>query len=398
MSALAKDVFIVAAKRTAFGAFGGKVKNMSAVELGAVAARGAIAELPSADIIDGVCVGNVQQSTTDVAYLARHVALKAGVKIEAPALTVNRLCGSGFQSIVTGAQDIIMGDASVVLTGGAESMSMAPYTVHGIRWGSPLGVNPPMVDSLWDCLQDKHIGCPMAITAENLAEKYDIKKQESDEFAFRSQQLWGKANEAGLFKDEIVPIMIKDKKTKQDVAFDTDEHARPTVTLEQVQKLKPLFKKDGVVSAGNASGICDGAAAVVVAGADAVSKHGLKPMARIVSYAVCGVPPEIMGFGPVPAINEALSRANLSMGDMDIIEINEAFAAQFLACQKVLDFDMDKANQQGGAIAMGHPTGTSGSRIMGHLAHELQRTGKKYAVGSACIGGGQGIAIILERC
>jgi len=386
---------VVASKRTAFGSFGGTIKNMSAVELGTIAAKGAVAQLPSADIIDSVHVGNVAQSTTDCAYLARHVGLKAGVKDSAPALTVNRLCGSGFQSIVSGCQDIMLGDSQVVLTGGAESMSLAPYSSY-VRWGSPLGVNPPMIDTLWDTLNDKHAGCPMAITAENLAEKYDITKEQSDELAFRSQQLWGKANEEGLFKDEIEPIMIKDRK-KGEVAFDTDEHPRPQTTLESLAKLKPLFKKGGVVTAGNASGICDGAGAVVVASGEAVNQHGLKPMARVVSYGIAGVPPEIMGFGPVPAMQMALERAGLTMADMDLIEINEAFAAQFLACQKVLEFDMDKANLQGGAVALGHPTGASGSRIMGHLAYELQRTGKKYAIGSACIGGGQGIAIILEN-
>mmetsp|Transcript_2760 Transcript_2760/g.4642 ORF Transcript_2760/g.4642 Transcript_2760/m.4642 type:complete len:398 (-) Transcript_2760:34-1227(-) len=395
MSKITKDIFVVASKRTAFGSFGGTIKNMSAVELGTIAAKGAVAQLPSADIIDSVHVGNVAQSTTDCAYLARHVGLKAGVKDSAPALTVNRLCGSGFQSIVSGCQDIMLGDSQVVLTGGAESMSLAPYSSY-VRWGSPLGVNPPMIDTLWDTLNDKHAGCPMAITAENLAEKYDITKEQSDELAFRSQQLWGKANEEGLFKDEIEPIMIKDRK-KGEVAFDTDEHPRPQTTLESLAKLKPLFKKGGVVTAGNASGISDGAGAVVVASGEAVNQHGLKPMARVVSYGIAGVPPEIMGFGPVPAMQMALERAGLTMADMDLIEINEAFAAQFLACQKVLEFDMDKANLQGGAVALGHPTGASGSRIMGHLAYELQRTGKKYAIGSACIGGGQGIAIILEN-
>mmetsp|Transcript_4092 Transcript_4092/g.8831 ORF Transcript_4092/g.8831 Transcript_4092/m.8831 type:complete len:402 (-) Transcript_4092:78-1283(-) len=399
MSAVGKDIFIVAAKRTAFGTFGGSLKHLSAVQLGAEAAKGAIAQLPSADIIDTVHIGNVQQTTTDVAYLARHVALKAGVKTEAPALTVNRLCGSGFQSIVSGVQDILVGDAGVVLTGGAESMSQAPYLVHGVRFGSPLGVNPPMVDSLWEGLQDKHVGCPMAITAENLAEKYGITKEEADKFALRSQQKWAAANEAGLFKDEIVPIKIKDRK-KGEIDFDTDEHPRPQSTIESLSKLKPLFKKDGTVSAGNASGISDGAGAVVIASADAVKKHNLKPMARIVSYAIAGVPPEIMGIGPVPAIQEALRRANLTIDDMDFLEINEAFASQFLACQKDLGFDLDREGIQskGGAIAQGHPTGASGARIMGSLAYELARNpSKKYAIGSACIGGGQGIAIILEN-
>jgi acetyl-CoA acyltransferase 2 len=394
---LSKGVFVVASKRTAFGTFGGRLKDLSAVQLGAVAAKGALAQLPAGTPVDSVIFGNVAQSTTDCAYLARHAALKAGLPVETPAVTVNRLCGSGFESIVQGAQQIICGDAEVVLTGGAESMSMAPYLVHGIRWGSPLGTNPPMVDSLWDTLKDQHINCPMAITAENLAEKYGVTLEQSNELALRSQQLWHKANEAGLLKAEITPVMVKDKKLGE-VAFEVDEHPRPKTTKEDLAKLKPLFKKGGVVTAGNASGISDGAGAVVVASKKAVDQHKIKPMARIVSYAVAGVDPTIMGFGPVPAINLALKRAGLKLDQMDLIEINEAFAAQFLACQKVLGFDMSKANLQGGATALGHPTGASGSRIMGHLAYELQRTGKRYAVGSACIGGGQGIAIILERC
>jgi len=398
MSKVMKDVFIVAAKRTAFGTFGGALKNMSAVELGAAAASAAIEQIGSkAEIVDSVIMGNVAQTTTDCAYLARHVGLKAGVPIESPMLTVNRLCGSGFQSIVTGTQEICLGEAEVVMTGGAESMSMSPYLVQGIRFGTALGVNPPMVDSLWETLSDKHIGCPMAITAENLAEKFGVSKTESDQFAVMSQQRWAAANDAGHFKKEIAPIPIKDRK-KGMVDFDTDEHPRPNTDLASLTRLKPLFKKDGTVSAGNASGICDGAGAVIIASAKAVKQHDLKPMARVVSYAVSGVAPEIMGFGPVPAFKEALRRADLRLDDMDLVEINEAFAPQFLACAKDLGLDMDKTNTNGGAIALGHPTGASGSRIMAHLTYELQRTGKNRAIGGACIGGGQGIAIIIERC
>uniref|UniRef100_A0A7S3PQD7 Uncharacterized protein n=1 Tax=Aplanochytrium stocchinoi TaxID=215587 RepID=A0A7S3PQD7_9STRA len=394
---LAKDVFIVAAKRTAFGTFGGAIKNKSAVELGAIAAQAALDQIGpnAAEIIDSVCVGNVSQTTQDCSYLARHVGLKAGVPVEKPALTVNRLCGSGFQSIITGCQEILLGESEVVLSGGAESMSLAPHTAH-IRFGVPLGQNPPMTDSLWEALTDKHAKLPMAMTAENLAEKCGINKEQSDEWALRSQQRWKAANDAGFFKNEIVPMTIKGR--KGEVTFDTDEHPRPQTQLENLTKLKALFKKDGCVSAGNASGIADGAGAIVVASQDAVNKHGLTPLARIVSYAVAGVPPEIMGYGPVPSMRMALDKAGLTFDDMDLIEINEAFACQFLACQKDLGFDMEKANLNGGAIAMGHPTGASGSRIMGHLAYELQRTGKRYAIGSACIGGGQGIAIVVEKC
>lgn len=276
-------------------------------------------------------------------------------------------------------------------------MSLSPYLVHGIRFGTTLGADPPMVDSLWDTLKDKHVGCPMAITAENLAEKFDITKEQSDAFAALSQKRWAEANEAGRFQAEIAPIKIKHRK-KGEIDFDTDEHPRPGTTAESLAGLKPLFKKNGTVSAGNASGISDGAGAIIVASADAVKSHNLTPMARIVSYAISGVPPEIMGYGPVPAFREALRRANLTIDDMDILEINEAFAPQFLACQQELGIDMDKINVNGGAIALGHPTGASGSRIMTHLAYELQRTDKRYAIGGACIGGGQGIAVVIEKC
>lgn len=317
--------------------------------------------------------------------------------MERPALTVNRLCGSGFQALISGAQDICLGESEVSLTGGSESMSLAPYQVHGIRFGTTLGQDPPMVDTLWDTLKDKHVGCPMAITAENLAEEYNITKEDSDELAALSQERWSQANDAGRFDAEITAIPIKHRK-KGEIMFDTDEHPRPGTTSESLAKLKPLFKKGGTVSAGNASGISDGAGAIIVASEDAVQKHGLKPLARIVSYGIAGVPPEIMGYGPVPAFEQALGRANMSVGDMDLLEINEAFAPQFLACQRKLGIDMDKINTNGGAIAIGHPTGASGSRIMAHLAYELQRTDKQFAIGGACIGGGQGIAVVIERC
>lgn len=391
-----KDIFIVAAKRTAFGAFGGSLKNISAVELGAVATKGALNQLGSgsADLIDSVCVGNVAQSTTDCAYLARHVGLKAGIRDSVPAITVNRLCGSGFQSIVTASQEIELGVSNVVAAGGAENMSLAPFQTHDIRWGAGLGTTPQLKDSLWETLTDKHEKLPMAMTAENLADKCGINKAQSDEIAMRSQENWTKANNAGLFKSEIEPMTVKVK--GKEVTFEVDEHPRQT-TLEKLGKLRPLFKKDGCVSAGNASGISDGAGMVIVASKEAVQSNSLKPLARVVSYAVVGVDPKIMGIGPVPAMTNALAKAGLTFNDMDLIEVNEAFACQFAACQKELGFDLNKSNLNGGAIAMGHPTGASGSRIMAHLSYELQRTNKKYGIGAACIGGGQGIAIIIER-
>jgi len=393
---MSKNVYIVAAKRTAFGKFGGSLKNMPAPQLGAVAAKGALDSIKlQPELIDSVVWGNVQQSTTDCAYIARHVGLKAGVPIDRPMLTVNRLCGSGFQAIITAFQEIQLGDSEIVLTGGAESMSMSPMALHGTRWGHPLGQDLVQVDTLWQGLTDLHIKTTMSMTAENLAEKLKVNKEQSDKWAAKSQERWAKAQKAGIFKNEIVPVMVKGKKGEE--AFEVDEHPRPDTSFEKLQMLKPLFKKDGTVSGGNASGIADGAGAVIVASEAAVKKHGLKPLARIVSYSVVGVPPEIMGYGPVPAYKKALERAKLTVKDMDLCEINEAFASQFVGCANELGLDPEKTNVNGGAVAIGHPTGASGSRIMGHLAHELNRRNLKRAIGGACIGGGQGVAIVIER-
>lgn len=393
---MSKQVYIVAAKRTAFGKFGGALKNFSAPALGAVAAKGALDSIKmQPELVDSVIFGNVQQSTTDCAYLARHVGLKAGVPVDRPMLTVNRLCGSGFQSIITGYQEIQLGEAEIVLTGGAESMSMSPMALHGTRWGHPLGQDLVQIDTLWQGLTDLHIKTTMSMTAENLAEKLKVNKEAADKWAAISQARWAKAQAAGVFKNEIVPVMVKGKKGEE--AFQIDEHPRPETTFEKLQALRPLFKKDGTVSGGNASGIADGAGAVIIASEAAVKKHNLKPLARVVSYATVGVPPEIMGYGPVPAFKKALERAKLSVKDMDLCEINEAFASQFVGCSNELGLDMEKTNLSGGAVALGHPTGASGSRIMGHLAHELNRRNLKRAIGGACIGGGQGIAIVIER-
>jgi len=310
-------------------------------------------------------------------------------------LTVNRLCGSGFQSIISGAHEIGFGDADIVLTGGAESMSKSPMALHGTRWGHPLGKNLEQIDTLWEGLTDLHIKTTMSMTAENLAEKLGVKKDAADKWAAISQARWAKAQAAGIFKNEIVPVMVKGK--KGEVAFDVDEHPRPDSTYDKLAALKPLFKKDGTVSGGNASGICDGAAAVIIASEAAIKKYNLKPLARVVSYSSVGVPPEIMGYGPVPAYKKALERAKLTVKDMDLCEINEAFASQFVGCSNELGLDMEKTNVCGGAVALGHPTGASGARIMGHLALELQRRNLKRAIGGACIGGGQGIAIVIEK-
>lgn len=397
MSALTKNIYIVAAKRTPFSNFGGKLKDVSATELGAHAARAALAagNIDPA-LVDAVQVGNVAQTSADATYLARHVGLKAGVPIESPALTVNRLCGSGFQSVIGGVQDILLGDAQIVLTGGAENMSQAPLAAYGnhARFGVKLGAGLNLVDTLWAALTDSHSNTPMGITAENLAVKYGITREQSDEFGLRSQTLYAQAHAAGHFDAEIAPIEVKAGRNVE--MLTADEGPRQT-TLEKLAKLKAVFKKDGVVTAGTASGITDGAGAVVLASEDAVRQHNLKPLARIVSYQVSGVDPTIMGIGPVPAIRGALARAGLQISDIDIFDINEAFAAQWLSCVQELGFNPALGNQCGGAISLGHPLGASGSRITGHLAHALQRTGKKYAVGSACIGGGQGIAVVLEN-
>ncbi|XP_036101535.1 3-ketoacyl-CoA thiolase, mitochondrial isoform X2 [Molossus molossus] len=335
------------------------------------------------------------QSSSDAAYLARHVGLRVGVPKETPALTLNRLCGSGFQSIVSGCQEIGVKDAEVVLCGGTESMSQAPYCARNVRFGTKFGSDLKLEDTLWAGLTDQHVQLPMGITAENLASKHKISREDCDKYALQSQQRWKAANDAGYFNNEMVPIEVKTKKGKQ--TMQVDEHARPQTTLEQLSKLPAVFKKEGTVTAGNASGVSDGAGAVIIASEDAVKKHNFTPLARIVGYFVSGCDPSIMGIGPVPAINGALKKAGLSLKDMDLVEVNEAFAPQYLAVEKTLQLDPSKTNVNGGAIALGHPLGGSGSRITAHLVHELRRRGGKYAVGSACIGGGQGIAVILER-
>nr|XP_020669150.1 3-ketoacyl-CoA thiolase, mitochondrial [Pogona vitticeps] len=394
--ALLRGVFIVSAKRTPFGAFGGLLKDFTATDLSEIAARSALsAGKISPEIIDSLIVGNVMQCSPDAIYLARHVGLRIGVPVAVPALTVNRLCGSGFQSIANGCQEICLKESEVVLCGGAENMSQSPYTVRNIRFGTKLGLDLKLEDTLWAGLTDLHIKTPMAITAENLAAKYNITREECDRYALKSQQRWKAGDEAGYFKAEMAPIEVKTKKGKQ--IMEQDEHPRPKATMEELGKLPPVFKKDGTVTAGNASGICDGAGVVVIASEDAVKKHNLTPLARIVSYHSVGCDPNIMGIGPVPAITEALKKAGLSLKDMDLVEVNEAFAPQYLAVEKVLGLDPEKTNIHGGAIALGHPLGASGTRITAHLVHELRRRGGKYAVGSACIGGGQGIAVVIEN-
>ena len=393
---LSREIWIVSAKRTAFGGFTGALKDLTATDLAVEASKAALmAGNVSPEKVDTVIFGNVQQTSKDAIYLARHVGLRSGIPVPVPALTVNRLCGSGFEAIIQGAQQILTGEAEVALVGGTESMSQAPHVIYGARSGLPFGKPGGLSDSLWDSLTDSFTGLPMAMTAENLAVEYKISREACDEYALRSQKTWAAANEGGRFKNEIAAIELKSKKGP--VQFTQDEHPRPTTTPETLAKLPPVFKKDGVVTAGNASGICDGAAALVICSKEAGEKNGWKPLAKLTQWGIAGCDPKIMGIGPVPAINKAMDRAGMKIGSIDLVEVNEAFAAQYLACEKALGLDRERTNVDGGAIALGHPLGASGARIVTHLVHELTRRNGKTAVGSACIGGGQGIAVVIER-
>src|ERR687886_1336719 len=391
---MSRDVFVLGGKRTPMGEYVGALKDISAIDLGAIAARAALEETGvSADEIDHTIIGNALQTSGDAIYGARHVALKAGIPYDRPALTVNRLCGSGIQAIVSGAHMIQLGEARTCLVGGMESMSQAPHVIRGARSGFALGQGK-LEDSLMVALLDTYCNTPMAGTAENLARKFEISREEQDKYAVRSQQAAKRAKDAGFFAEEIVPVEVKTRKGTTQV--DQDDHPRPETTLEGLAKLKPAFSQDGFVTAGNASGIVDGAAALVIAGEEFVKQKDLKPMGRIVSWAYAGVEPEIMGLGPVPATRKALRKAGLSLSDIDLIEVNEAFAAQYLAVEKELGLDRSRTNVNGGAIALGHPLGASGTRLVLTLLHELRRRAKKYGLATACIGGGQGIAMIVE--
>ena len=396
MAKLSKSIVVVGAKRTAFGTMQGTLKGVSANDLAVVAAKAAIAQSGvAADAIGHVIIGNVMQTSADAIYCARHIGLKAGLPITTPALTVNRLCGSGFQAVINGAEQLLLGETEAVLVGGTENMTQAPHVLRGGREGWVFGKAPQVEDSLWSALTDSYCNTPMAVTAENLAAKYGISRQDCDAYALSSQQRWASANEKGAFKDEIVPVEIQQKKGT--ISFAVDEHPRPQTTPEALAKLAPVFKKDGVVTAGNASGICDGAACLVLTTEDFAKAKGLKPLARLIQWGVAGVEPSLMGIGPAPAIKNALARADLKQSDVDLFEVNEAFAPQYLAVEKELGLPREKTNVIGGAIALGHPLGASGARITAHLVYELARRGGRYAVGSACIGGGQGLAVVLEK-
>ncbi|XP_045620209.1 3-ketoacyl-CoA thiolase, mitochondrial [Procambarus clarkii] len=396
MAAVTRGIFIVGAKRTPFGTFGGKLSKHTPTDLQEIAAKAALtAANVKPELIDSVVIGNVIGSAhSDTIYISRHVGLRCGVPIATPALTVNRLCGSGFQSVINGAHDILMGDSKIVLTGGTDSMTLAPYAVRNIRFGTRLGTDLSMEDTLWTSLTDAHCKTPMGVTAENLAEKYNITRQDADEFALKSQLNWKNGQDNGHFDAEMAPISLKTKKGPENMTF--DEHPKPQTTAEGLAKLPSVFKKNGTVTAGTASGICDGAGAVILASEEACKEHSLKPLARVVGYAVAGVDPSIMGIGPAPAIRKLLKVSGLELKDIGMVEINEAFAPQTIACQRELDLDPAILNMNGGAIALGHPLGASGSRITAHVTHEIRRRGVKYGIGSACIGGGQGIALLLE--
>lgn len=390
-----KDIVFLSGARTAFGTFGGTLKNFTATDLGVFAARGALERAGIApEEIQHVIFGNAQQTSADALYLARHVGLRVGVPVPVPALTVNRVCGSGFQSIVNGAQMLLLGEADFVLAGGTESMSQAPHVVRGARWGIGLGQGK-LEDSLWTALTDTYCDLPMALTAENLASRFGVTRQACDEFAYRSQQKTKAAQESGKLAQEIVPVEIKGRRGEVSL-FDRDEHPRPGTTLEGLAALKPYFKKDGVVTAGNASGISDGAAAVVLSTAGKARQKGIKPFARLVSWGIAGCDPDVMGFGPVPASRLALERSGRTLDDMDVIEVNEAFAGQYLAVEKELGLDREKVNVNGGAIAIGHPLGASGTRLTVTLLYELRARKAHYGLATACIGGGQGIALVVE--
>jgi acetyl-CoA acetyltransferase family protein len=388
------DVVIVSGVRTPMARYTGVFSEVSAIDLGAHAAKAAVQRAGvDPGEIDHVVFGNVLQTSSDAIYGARHVGLKAGLKTETPAVTVNRLCGSGIESITQAAQRLLLGEANMVLAGGMENMTQAPFVIRGARSGLKLGAGA-LEDFLFVGLTDSYCGLPMAMTAENLAEQKRITRKDADEYALRSQQAADCAAKLGFLAEEIVPVEVK--QGKKTILVSEDDHRRPETTMDTLEKLPPSFKKDGMVTAGNASGIVDGAAAVIVTRETTAKEHGLKAIGRIVSWAVAGVDPRIMGIGPVPATQKALQLAGLRLEQIDRVEVNEAFAAQYLAVEKDLGLPRDKTNVNGGAIALGHPLGASGTRLVITVLNELRRKGLRYGLATACIGGGQGIAMIVE--
>jgi acetyl-CoA acyltransferase 2 len=374
----------------------GKFKDITAIDLAAHASKAALARAKvDPKSVDHTVIGNALQTSSDAIYGARHVALKAGVGQAAGALTVNRLCGSGIQSLISGVHLMLAGEANTVLAGGMENMSQAPHVLYGARQGFPFGATPQLEDLLFASLKDPLAGLYMAQTAEKIAKRLEISREAQDEFALRSHKLGAKAVAEGRFAEEIDPVRIQSK--KGELVIDTDDHIKPDTSLEALSKLRAAFGKDGTVTAGNASGIVDGAAAVVMTTGERARADKLDVFARIVSWATVGVDPTEMGIGPVPAIRECLKRAKLSIGDVDRFEINEAFSAQYLGCERELELDRSKVNVNGGAISLGHPLGATGTRLVLTLMYELRRTGLRYGMASACIGGGQGIAMLIEN-
>lgn len=391
-----EKIVFISGKRTAFGAFGGLLKDVSATDLTVIAGQATLqAANANPEDVNQVIIGNVVQAGADAAYLARHTGLRMGIPQNVGAYIVNRLCGSGFQSWIDAAQMIMTGGAQCVLAGGVEQMSQIPYVVRKARFdGLRLG-NFELEDYMTSALTDIYAGIPMAITAENLGEKYEITRAACDEYSYKTQQRYKAALEKNYFAAEMTPVKVQTK--KGEVTIEKDEHPKPEISLEKISGLKSLFKKDGLVTAATASGIVDGAACSLLTSESFAKARGLKPLARIISWAAVGCDPKIMGIGPAPASRLALEKASLKLDQMDLVEVNEAFAAQYLSVEKELKLDTSRTNVNGGAIAVGHPLGASGTRIMNHLVYELHRRGGKYALGSACIGGGQGIAMVIER-
>lgn len=392
MAIQSKRVFLVHGKRTPFGKFGGSLKDITPVDLAVIASKALISEINlSASKIDQVILGNVVTSSTDTMYGGRHLALKLGCEIKTPGIVINRLCGSGIEAILQATQLIRLNEADCVLAAGTENMSMVPHLIYGGRFGTKYG-SLKNVDMLLDALTDQYAQTPMGITAENLSEQMGVTRESCDQFSFESHKRAVKAYADNLIQGEITPVQIKKS------VCDKDEHMRADVSLEEMKSLRPTFKENGVVTAASASGIVDGAAAVIVASEDFVKREGLNPIAEIIDGAVIGVDPKIMGIGPSPAIKKLLDKVNMKKEQIDLYEINEAFAGQTLSCMKDAEIPHEKINIWGGAVALGHPLGASGVRITNTLARQLKHTKKNYGIASACIGGGQGIAVLLKRC
>jgi len=389
-----REVVVLSGVRTAVGTFGGSLKDKPPTELGAAVLREAVKRANvKPEEVGHVVFGNVLHTDTHDMYIARVAAINGGLPIETPAFTVNRLCGSGLQAVVSAAQTIYLGDATVAVAGGAESMSRAPYWIPSARWGNRMG-DGKLIDAMVGALSDPFDDCHMGVTAENVAEKWNVTREQQDELALQSHQRAAAAIQAGYFKEQILPIEFKVK--GKTVAFDTDEHVKPDTSLEKLSKLRPAFKGDGTVTAGNSSGLNDAAAAVVLMEASEAQQRGLQPLGRLVAYAHAGVEPKYMGIGPIPAVKKVLERANLTVKDMDVIELNEAFASQAIAVIRDLDLPLDRTNPHGSGISLGHPVGATGTMLVIKALYELRRIGGTYALVTMCIGGGQGIAAIFK--